>query len=192
MTKKKTATKPKRIERKTKKKVAKKRAKKKRVVKKAPVRRTTAAARKAGKKLAPKKRAIGRPTKYTKAIVDGLPAMFENGESVVEVCVALDIVKDTFYAWVKQYPEFSDAYKKGIEKSEAWWTRLGRGGAMGSVKIQPATFCFNMKNRFNWKDRIETEHTGAIENKLVIGDEMDVEEWEAAAKKQQEIMRGGV
>jgi len=192
MTAKKTAAKRKPKKRAASKKTATKRKTKKRVERKAPVRKTTAAARKAGKKVAPKKRAVGRPTKYSKALAEKLPAMFDNGESVVEVCVALDIHKDTFYEWVKLYPEFSDAYKKGLAKSEAWWTRLGRGGAMGQVKIQPATWVFNMKNRFNWKDRIENQHSGQVSGKLVIGGDMDVGEWEAAAKKQQAIMKGGV
>lgn len=168
-----------------------KRKTKKRVERKPVVRKTTTAARKAGKKVAPK-RPVGRPTKYSKAIAERLPSMFENGESVVEVCVALGITKQTFYRWVDEKPEFSDAYEKGKEISEAWWTRLARGGSTGQVKVQPATLIFNLKNRFGWKDRIETEHTGEFAGKLVIGGpEVDVEEWEAAAKKQQEIMRGG-
>jgi hypothetical protein len=98
----------------------------------------------------------GRPTKYSKKICELLPSLFANGESVVEVCAYLDIVKDTFYQWVETYPEFSDSYKKGIELSEAWWARYGRIGSMGKVKIQPATWIFNMKNRFRWTDRVET------------------------------------
>ena len=97
----------------------------------------------------------GRPTKYSPKLCALLPSMFANGESVSEVCAELGIHKDTFFEWVKTYKDFSDSYKKGLELSEAWWTKLGRSGAMGRTKIQPATWIFNMKNRFKWTDRIE-------------------------------------
>ena len=173
-----------------KRKASKKKATKKRVQKKATVRKTTTAARKAGASIAAPKRPVGRPTKYTKAMAAGLPDMFQNGESVVEVCVALGITKQTFYRWVDEREEFRDAYEKGKEVSEAWWTRLARGGSTGQVRVQPATLIFNLKNRFGWKDRIETQHSGEIASRLVIGNDMSVEDWEAAARKQQAIMRG--
>jgi len=97
----------------------------------------------------------GRPTKYSLKLCELLPAMFANGESVLEVCAELGIHKDTFFEWVKKYPDFSDSYKKGLELSEAWWTRLGRIGSTGKLSIQPATWIFNMKNRFKWTDRQE-------------------------------------
>ena len=97
----------------------------------------------------------GRPTKYNAKLCKILPVMFASGESVSEVCAELGIAKDTFYNWVKLHPDFSDSYKKGIELSEAWWTKLGRRGAMGVDKVQPATWIFNMKNRFGWTDRVE-------------------------------------
>jgi transposase-like protein len=100
----------------------------------------------------PKKK-IGRPTKYTPALCEKLPAMFKNGESVAEVCAELGIWKQAFYDWIDQYPDFSNAYKKGLELSEAWWTKLGRLGSQGKARIQPATWIFNMKNRYKWTDR---------------------------------------
>lgn len=132
----------------------------------------------------------GRPTKYSVALSKRLPDLFKNGESVAEVCMALDISKDTFYAWVKKHKRFSDAYNKGLQKSEAWWSRLGRAGAQGSVKIQPATWIFNMKNRFGWTDRIEQQHSGEVKGGLAIGVPMDEDAWLTAAEKQQAIMKG--
>jgi len=100
---------------------------------------------------------VGRPTKYTKHIAKILPYMFINGESVAEVCVQLGICKDTFYNWRKEHKEFSDSYKRGLTYSEAWWTVLGRLGAAGKEDINAATWIFNMKNRFNWLDKVESK-----------------------------------
>ena len=104
----------------------------------------------------------GRPTKYDKKICALLPDLFEDGKSVAEVCVALDIAKETFYRWAKEYPEFSNAYKKGLTLSEAWWAELGKKGSQGTSQIQPATWIFNMKNRFGWTDRVEQKISGEV------------------------------
>ena len=103
------------------------------------------------------KKKKGRPKQYMKQYADmlakDLPDMFENGESVAEVCVALNCCKDTFYKMCDISLHFSDSYKKGRDKSEAWWNALGRKGSAGESTIQPATWIFNMKNRFDWSDK---------------------------------------
>ena len=109
----------------------------------------------------------GRPKEFTQEWIDdhidSNPAMYENGESNLEVAVELGMCKDTFYELKKEYPEFSDAVKKGLVRSEAWWSKLGRFGAAGKADIQPTTWIFNMKNRFNWRDKteatVEVAHT---------------------------------
>lgn len=96
-----------------------------------------------------------KDNKYKKEYAVKLPGMFVNGEAVVEVCQELGISKQTFYVWLKKYPEFQEAYELGKEASEAWWMKLGRAGAAGKIQIQPATWVFNMKNRFKWTDKTE-------------------------------------
>jgi hypothetical protein len=108
----------------------------------------------------------GRPTKYKPEICKQLPELFEDGASIAEVCVELGITKSTFYEWGKKYREFSDAIKRGLVLSEAWWSRFGQQGAMGKVSINPAMWIFNMKNRFGWADKQEI--TGAEGGEIVF------------------------
>ena len=107
---------------------------------------------------------MGRPPKITVKWADDqaktLPDLFKDGESLAEVCVELNICKDSFYKACQISADFSDAYKKGQEKSEAWWQKLGRAGAAGKHSIQPATWVFNMKNRFGWVDKKEVSGPG--------------------------------
>lgn len=168
-----------RRERKPKKKVA---APKKKVAKKkaAPIKR----------KPKTKAKPVGRPTRYQKRFATELPAMFKNGESVAEVCVELGICKQTFYTWTEAHPEFLDAYNKGRELSEAWWHKIGRANATGRMRGNAATWIFNMKNRFGWKDRTEVDSNVTI-GEAGVGVEVDDEdEWNAAAERQQAIMKG--
>ena len=106
----------------------------------------------------------GRPPKITKKWADGqaksLAKRFKDGESVAEVCAAIGICKTSFYKATELSEEFMDAYKKGLEGSEAWWCKLGREGAACETAIQPATWIFNMKNRFGWRDKQEVAGAG--------------------------------
>jgi transposase len=97
----------------------------------------------------------GRPTKYNKEYAQMLPDLFRQGMSIYEVAAELGISIDTYYAWKKKHKEFSEADRRGVDLSRAWWEELGRKGAMGKTSINPTTWIFNMKNRFHWTDRME-------------------------------------
>ena len=102
---------------------------------------------------------VGTPEVYdhewAKDAAEKIPNMMAKGESIAEVCAELGICKTTFYKCKERYDEFADAVKKGETLSEAWWAKLGRGGAAGQVDINATTWIFNMKNRFNWTDKTE-------------------------------------
>lgn len=104
----------------------------------------------------------GRPEIFTKQYADtiaaDLPQMFIRGESLAQVCKKLEIGKDSFKKLCELSPKFSAAYAQGVNYAEAWWTEIGQAGSVGKIKINSATWIFNMKNRFRWVDRVE--HTG--------------------------------
>lgn len=116
---------------------------------------------------------MARPTKYNKEILPLMLEKFKEGASVCEICADLDISRETFYNWTKQYPEFLDTYKKGLEYSQAWWEKIGKAGTVGKLNINPTMWIYNMKNRFReeWHDRYTHEHTGQIVFKVDKEDE---------------------
>ena len=95
--------------------------------------------------------------KYRPEMCDRVLSLYQNGESDVEVAVALDISKNTFYEWVREKPEFAEAVHKGKGVSECWWQKLGRAGAAGKVDIQARVWLANMKNRFGWVESEKSE-----------------------------------
>ena len=124
------------------------------------------------------------PAKYDPQLAEKLPDMFNGGESVVEVCVSLGIARKTFYMWVKEYPEFGEAFARGKERSEAWWTRIGRAAAAGKVNgFMSGPWIFNMKNRFGWKDQADitvTQNAGIA----LLPPQMDsIEDWSNQAQE---------
>lgn len=106
---------------------------------------------------------FGRPTKYKPEMCQTVIDMMAEGCCIAEVCAKLLITQDTFHRWVKSKKDFSESYGIGRQLSEGWWSKLGRGGAMGQVPINSPTWIFNMKNRFNWKDKTTTEHEGEVD-----------------------------
>lgn len=62
----------------------------------------------------------GRPTKYsgTPKELKAVQKMAELGCIDVEFADYLDITRSTYYEWLKEHPEFSDAIKRGKDKAD--------------------------------------------------------------------------
>jgi transposase len=99
----------------------------------------------------------GRPSKYKKEYCSRAIELLSEGKSVIQIAAELNVSRDTIYEWQKAHPEFSDSIKKGMAKSEAFWEHVLQGAASGLVSANSAALIFLLKNRFQWKDRIEQD-----------------------------------
>lgn len=135
--------------------------------------------------MAKKKNPVGRPTKYKKRYCEDLVSYFDIDAFRVEkkrvnikglvteipmevvnppptvagFCRSIGIHKDTFYEWVKKYPDFSDAYKKAEACQEDIIiknTMLGKYEKIFSI--------FFLKANKKWRDSDKVD----IENGLNI------------------------
>jgi len=114
---------------------------------------------------------MSRPTKYKEEFNNKVVEYMKQGYSIAEVCLELDICKQTFYNWCEENKVFLDSKKKGVDFSEGWWMKQGR------ENLQNKEFSFtgwymNMKNRFKWTDRQETTLEGGekpIQNIISLG-----------------------
>ena len=132
------------------------------------------------------KRGRGRPM----ITVNDLPEDWEHrildlsnqGASIVELAVELDISRDTFYALSERDDDFFDTVKKCKQLCEAWWVRKGRTN-LGNKEFSYTGWYMNMKNRFNWADKQETKHSGEMTtNNKVDLSKLSVEALEALKK----------
>ncbi len=106
--------------------------------------------------------------------------MYENGASDVEVRAWIwkqrgSFSTDLFDRWIREEPMFSETIKTGRALSHAWWENMGRTQLMvdnDAPKLNATLWYMNMKNRFGWADKQETQVTGAnggaIENKWTV------------------------
>ena len=106
----------------------------------------------------------GRPTKYEPEFCQRVIEYGKEGMSKAEMSANLEITRETFNQYEKEYQEFSDAVKEAINSSQAWWESKGRQAVFNSVNFNATAFIFNMKNRFKeeWSDKTVTEHQGSI------------------------------
>jgi transposase len=106
----------------------------------------------------------GRPTKYDPAMCETVIKCGRDGKTLVGMADDLDINRETLNEWMKIHPEFSDAVKEGLQKSQAWWEDQGRIATFGGVDGFNATsYIFQMKNRFraDWNDTVKADLTSS-------------------------------
>lgn len=110
----------------------------------------------------------GRPTKYDpefhhKLLID----VFKKGHFVPTFCAEADIVKDTFWRWIKEHKEFSDVYKKAKDAGEKYYTSLLQGLATGNKMVKGGNVTaaiYLTKVGLKWRDdEVEPDPVEALE-----------------------------
>lgn len=128
----------------------------------------------------------GRPSKYDPSNNKQVEKFAKLGATDVEIADFLGIAQSTFYEWIKEYPELSEAIKRGKEiadsvVAEKLFKRAtgykhpdthfaayeGNVIATPTIKHYPpdtTAAIFWLKNRRpkEWRDKQEIEQTGGI------------------------------
>ena len=104
----------------------------------------------------------GRPTKFKEEMCETVICLMSEGASKIEVCAELGICFDTIAEWCNPKgdyfkPTFSEAVKKGLQLSQAWWEKNGRTN-LENRDFNYTGWYMNMKNRFGWADKKEIDH----------------------------------
>lgn len=81
--------------------------------------------------------------------------MYSEGASDAEVAASLDLPEKRFMELYDENPALQKIINIGRTKSKAWWYAVGRRNLL-SKGWQGATWSMNMKNRFNWADKVDT------------------------------------
>jgi len=93
--------------------------------------------------------------------IEGLSDMYRDGQSLVEVIAKLGVSQMQYFRACDKSSKFKRAHDEGLIRAEAWWSKLGRAGAAGKIKLNSAAWVFSMKNRFAWTDKKELTATVA-------------------------------
>ena len=109
---------------------------------------------------------VGRPSTNIRDLPDGWENIMreaaQEGASDVEVRCLLGIGESGWYTLIEDDEQFCRTVKECKALCQVWWERTGRKMTMGADG-NATVWIFNMKNRFGWKDKTETEHTGTVQ-----------------------------
>lgn len=75
--------------------------------------------------------------------------------------------------WLEEEPIFWETIKKGRELSKGWWHQMGRKN-LKDKDFSPTLWYMNMKNRFGWKDKSETDITSKGESINLNAKDMEI------------------
>jgi hypothetical protein len=66
--------------------------------------------------------------------------------------------RDTLYAWTEKFKAFSDAKRLGAQANLLFWEKLGNAGTAGQLPgFNQAAWNINMKNRHNWREKVDVD-----------------------------------
>lgn len=91
----------------------------------------------------------------------------KRGDSGIACRVALGISKDVWYRLQSDHEEFSDTVQECETLCQLWWERHGRKMSMDG-KGSAVAWKFNMQNRFNWREKNDTNLGGQPGNPIGI------------------------
>lgn len=83
---------------------------------------------------------------------------YAEGASDVEIAKLLDMTEEQFYRTEADNQAFAIFVQKGRTLSKAWWYELSRRNVR-SKEFNTPLYIINMKNRFGWADKIESNDT---------------------------------
>ena len=108
------------------------------------------------------------PSLYREEYCDIAIKVLSEGESLAAVCCELDICRDTLYEWRDKHPDFAIAIKRGLQKAQRDWERLGRDGICGNIeKFSASPWIFTMKNRFRDDYQEDKSENKSVSDSLV-------------------------
>lgn len=76
----------------------------------------------------------GAKGKYSRDLVERICTLRATGEHTNEaICISVGICEDTFYKWIKEKPEFNEAFKKAELKATKNLAQIARSALMKKI-----------------------------------------------------------
>lgn len=121
---------------------------------------------------------MSRPSRYTQALALDICTRVALGESLTAIC-SEDVmpVRATVYNWIVARPEFAKMYAKAREQcADSLFTEaldVARNASRESVaadrlRVDTLKWCAARLKPWTYSDKIQVEHQGAQEVKVVV------------------------
>lgn len=103
---------------------------------------------------------IGRPTKFSPHYCDEVVECMGRGYSLTAFAGEIGVARSTINEWMAQFPEFSEAVKKGKAKRVRHLEERLMGGDTGP-RVTSMIFALKNADPEEWRDKVQQEVTGA-------------------------------
>jgi len=107
----------------------------------------------------------GRPTDFTPELGEKILSLMAEGLSLAAAAGELNIHRQRVYDWADRYPEFSDTVNLARSKRQAFLERRLLRAVDGPV-VTSTIFALKNAGQGDWRDKVETEHSGEITQKI--------------------------
>lgn len=138
-------------------------------------------------KAKPKVKAVmGRPTDYTPELGDRILKLMSEGLSLAAAAAECDVHRQRVYDWADRHAEFADTVNLAKSKRQNFLERRLLSAREGPM-VTSTIFALKNAGQGDWRDRVETELTGAgggpvQTQELPVGDLSEATLRELAAK----------
>lgn len=107
----------------------------------------------------------GRPTDYHPDIGERILAIMAQGLSLTAAAAECDVGRSTVYRWKDEHEEFRDTVNLAMSKRQAFLERRLIDAKEGPV-VTSSIFALKNAGQGDWRDKIETEHSGEVSHKV--------------------------
>lgn len=134
----------------------------------------------------PKKRPVGRPSKYRPEYCDDIIELGKNGKSIAQMASFFDVDKASIYRWIEEHEDFRTAFARARVHSQTWWEDKAQSN-LGSRDFNAQLWLKSVASRFrdDYTDKQVTEVSGPdggaikFEAKTIDARDMDPQQRDA-------------
>lgn len=91
--------------------------------------------------------------------------LYREGAGDVEIAEHLSMTMKQFRSLCEDNEAFRSFVEKGSTVAQAWWWRQGRKN-LANKTFNATMWAFNMKNRYGWAEKTDTNTTGEMDISL--------------------------
>lgn len=107
----------------------------------------------------------GRPTEFTPELGEKILGLMAQGLSLAAAAAECDVHRQRVYEWEERHPEFADTVKLARSKRQAFLERRLISATEGPV-VTSSIFALKNAGQGDWRDKVETEHSGEVTQKI--------------------------
>lgn len=110
---------------------------------------------------APKKRPVGRPSKYKPEYCEQILELGKQGKSIAQMASFFDVDKASIFDWAAAHEEFSTALARAKAHSQTWWEDKAQAH-LGSRDFNAQLWLKSVASRFreDYTEKQVTEVSG--------------------------------